>query len=252
MASPKDYRHAGNLRGKKMAVSLTRENFVLHRIHSLTGVMPVGYYMAQHLVLNSFSFAGRDKFNGVIEFFEGMPKHFLLATEVLMIWLPLLFHAVYGLFIISRAENNYFTTKYKWSHNRMFFLQRLSGILIFAFLIYHVSSTTVYKYVTGNVESIKFDAWHDKFHNPLMLAVYALGILASSYHLGYGLWNFCIRWGITVSEAAQTRIQKLSAVVFVGLTLVGWLALAGFLINKPGSAPVVEATPTTTNISLPR
>ncbi len=234
-----------------MAITVSREDFVMHRIHSLTGVMPVGYYMAQHLTLNTFSIGGPDKFNGVIEFFEGMPKHFLLAMEVLMIWLPLLFHAVYGLFIISRAENNYFTTKYKWSQNRMFFFQRLSGLLVFAFLIVHVCSTTVYKYATGNSEAIKFNAWHDKMHNPVWLLFYVVGIAAASYHLGYGLWNFCIRWGITVTDAAQIRIQKISAVVFVGLTLMGWAALAGFLINKPMDA-TPKTVPTAMNATLQR
>lgn len=224
-----------------MAVSLTRENYLLHRLHSLTGVMPVGYYMAQHLTLNTFSLGGPEKFNGVIEFFEGMPKHFLLAVEILMIWIPLIFHAVYGLFIISRAENNYFTTKYKWSQNRMFFLQRLSGILIFFFLIYHVLSTTGTKYLKGDANLIKFNAWQEHLHNPIVLVAYIVGIAAASYHLGYGLWNFCIRWGITVGEKAQIRIQKLSALVFVGLTFMGWIALAGFLINKPSGTPEVPA-----------
>ncbi len=221
-----------------MALSLAKENYVLHRIHSITGVMPVGYYMVQHLALNSFAVAGEAQFNGVIAFFEGIPKHVLLTMEVLMIWVPLLFHAIYGVFIISRAENNYFTTKYKWSHNRMFFLQRLSGLLVFAFLIYHSLSTTVYKYVTGDVERLKFAAWHEYFSQPFWVLVYALGIISASYHLGYGIWNFCIRWGITVSEAAQTRIQKFSALVFVALTLLGWSVIAGFIFNKPGAAKV--------------
>ena len=137
-----------------MALSLTKENYVLHRIHSLTGIVPVGYYMAQHLVLNTFSIGGEAYFNGVIGFFEGMPKHFLLAMEIFAIWLPLLFHAVYGVFIVSRAQNNYFEEKYKWDHNRMFFLQRVSGLFIFAFLIYHVLTTTVYKYTSGDPEVI--------------------------------------------------------------------------------------------------
>jgi succinate dehydrogenase / fumarate reductase cytochrome b subunit len=72
--------------------------------------------------------------------------------------------------------------------------------------------------------------------------VYATGILASSYHLGYGIWNFCIRWGITVSEEAQTRIQKLSALIFVGLTLLGWGVIVGFLIHKPGATKVEGET----------
>ncbi len=219
-----------------MAVITTRENYVMHRIHSITGVMPVGYYMVQHLALNTFSIAGAEKFNAVIEFFEGMPKHFLLAMEVGMIWIPLLFHAIYGLFIISRAKNNYFTTKYKWSENRMFFLQRVSGIAIFAFLLYHVFTTTVAKYVSGNAETIKYAAMAERFQNPIVLAAYVLGILAASYHLGYGLWNFCIRWGITVTDAAQQRIQKISGVVFIAITLMGWAALVGFFLHPNDSA----------------
>jgi succinate dehydrogenase / fumarate reductase, cytochrome b subunit len=218
-----------------MAVSLTKENYVLHRIHSLTGVVPVGYYMAQHLALNTFSLGGAASFNGVIAFFEGIPKHILLAMEAFMIWLPLLFHAVYGIFIAARAENNYFATKYKFAHNRMFWLQRASGIVIFVFLIYHVTTTTVAKYIYNNPELIKFNAWHDKLHNPLILLLYIVGIASASYHLGYGIWNFCIRWGITISEAAQGRIMKISAAVAIALTLMGWAALAGFLINKPVS-----------------
>ena len=235
-----------------MALITTRENYVWHRVHSITGVMPVGYYMVQHLALNTFSIAGPDKFNGVIEFFEGMPKHFLLALEVGMIWLPLLFHAVYGLFIISRAENNYFTTKYKWSQNRMFFLQRLSGVAVFFFLIYHVLATTVQKYVTGSAEVIKYAAMSERFHNPLILAIYVVGILGASYHLGYGLWNFCIRWGITVKEDAQIRIQKISAVIFVALTLMGWAAIAGFFMHGKSEAPLATQTESGTKINYTR
>ena len=227
-----------------MALTISREDYVMHRIHSITGVMPVGYYMVQHLALNTFSIASPEKFNAVIEFFEGMPKHFLLAMEVGMIWLPLAFHAIYGLFIISRAENNYFTTKYKWSENRMFFLQRLSGIAVFFFLIYHVISTTVVKYWTGSAESIKYNAMSDKLHNPLVFLIYMAGILGASYHLGYGIWNFCIRWGITVTGAAQTRIQKISGVIFVAITLMGWVALAGFFLHSktPTTSPAVSSS----------
>ena len=225
-----------------MALSINRENFVLHRIHSLTGVMPVGYYMVQHLVLNSNSLISPEKFNGVIEFFEGLPKPFLIALEVGMIWLPLLFHAIYGLFIISRAENNYLTSKYKWSQNKMFFLQRLSGVLVFFYLIYHVITTTGAKYVSGTADIIKYNAMSEKLHNPLVLAIYMLGIISASYHLGYGLWNFCIRWGITVKDEAQVRIQKISAVVFVALTLIGWGALAGFFIHNKTEQTVAETS----------
>jgi succinate dehydrogenase / fumarate reductase, cytochrome b subunit len=226
-----------------MAVSLTKENYVLHRIHSLTGVVPVGYYMVQHLALNTFSIGGASSFDSVIEFFEAIPKHILLAMEVFVIWIPMLFHAIYGIFIASRAENNVFAEKYKYAHNRMFWLQRASGIFIFGFLIYHVSSTTILKYIKNDPSLIKFAEWHSRFQQPLLVLVYGLGIAAASYHLGYGIWNFCIRWGITVSEKAQTRIMKISGFVAVALTLMGWAAVAGFIINKPTeSKPAGEAS----------
>ncbi|RYG49795.1 succinate dehydrogenase [bacterium] len=226
-----------------MAVALSKENFLLHKLHSLSGIVPVGFYMAQHLTLNSFSFGGEAYFDGVIDFFEGMPKHFLLALEVLAIWLPLLFHSVYGFFITSRAKPNYIGTRYGWSQNRMYTLQRWSGIIIFAFLLMHISTTTVAKYIANDASVIKYAAWHQKMSNPIWLVVYMLGVITSAYHLGYGVWNFCIRWGITISERAQEKVQKVAFGVFVGLTLIGWVALFGFLMHKPAK-PAAEVVVT--------
>lgn len=228
-----------------MSVSLRRENFTLHKIHSLTGVIPVGYYMVQHLMLNTFSLAGPAYFNAVINFFDGMPWYVLLTIEVLAIWLPLMFHAVYGIFIVDRSQGNYFTGKYKFAQNRMYTFQRYTGIFLFVFLIYHVVSTTGVKYLHHDSHLIKFAAWHAKLtsYDGLILLFYLLGVLTASYHLCFGLWNFCIRWGITVSEDAQEKVQKISGVAFVLVTLMGWAALAGFLIPHRNIAPIDSSAP---------
>lgn len=228
-----------------MAVALHKENYVLHKLHSLSGIIPVGYYLVQHLALNSFTLAGPNKFNGVIGFFENIPKFALLAFEALGIWLPLLFHAVYGLFIVGRGQQNFVGTKFKWSQNRMYSLQRWSGIFIFFFLIYHVLSTTGLKYLKNDATLIEYAAWQDKLtaNGYILLVIYMLGVLASTYHLAYGIWNFCIRWGITISDAAQMRIQKFALGFFVVLTLIGWGALAGFLIHDPKTASVEHSKP---------
>lgn len=235
-----------------MAASLTKENFFWHKVHSLTGIVPVGFYMLQHLTLNSFSIAGPEKFNGVIDFFESLPKHILLALEVGAIWLPLLFHAVYGMFIVNRGKPNYFGTRFGWSQNRMYLMQRISGIFLFVFLAYHVYTTTITKYLGAGAESIKFDAWHTKLTSfgYIFTIVYMLGILAASYHLAYGIWNFCIRWGITISDRAQERVQKFSLGFFVAVTLLGWGALAGFIIRKPMGTTAAAQTPVLTQASV--
>ncbi len=225
-----------------MALVITRENYVLHKLHSLTGIVPVGYYLVQHLVLNSFTVAGPERFNGVLQFFESIPNYVLLVLEITAIWVPLLFHAIYGMFITRRAQQNYIGDKYGWSQNRMYTFQRYSGVFIFFFLLYHVYTTTVAKYMTGSTKPIEYAAWQHKLtdHFYIIFVLYLLGILASTYHLSYGIWNFCIRWGITISDRAQRQVQKFSLAVFVLLTAIGWLALAGFLMH-----------PATTSVSAP-
>jgi succinate dehydrogenase / fumarate reductase cytochrome b subunit len=240
-----------------MSLALNRENFFWHKVHSLTGIIPVGFYMVQHLTLNSFSLGGATKFDAVIGFFEGIPIHLLLLLELAAIWLPLTFHAVYGLFITSRGQvNSFFTTKYKWSQARMYSFQRYSGVFLFFFLIYHVISTTVRKYWTGDPEVIKYAEWHRHLteYGGIFLILYAVGVFCASYHLAYGIWNFCIRWGITISDRAQLRIQKFSFAFFIVITLLGWAALGGFLMNRQegpiGSveSPAMQVIPEGTKI----
>ncbi len=216
-----------------MATTLTKENFFWHKLHSLSGIIPIGFYVVQHLTLNSFSLASATAYNGVSGFFYSMPEHVLFGIEIIFIWIPLLFHMLYGLVIVSHAETNYFTSKYKWSQNRMYTLQRVSGLFLVVFLFIHVATTTLQVKIHHSTDVVDYDHMRQMFSlwGYSMLVLYALGVLAASYHLCYGVWNFCIRWGITVGEKAQANVQKLSLVLFIVVTILGWLALAGFFMN---------------------
>lgn len=199
--------------------------------------------MVQHLTLNSFSLASPEKFNGVVHFFATIPAHVLIPVEILLIWIPLFFHAIYGMFIVGRAQPNYFGSVYGWSQNRMYVMQRWSGVYLFFFLMFHVISTTINSKINGE-EVIQYAAWHNNLtsYGYMLLLAYMVGILAAAYHLGYGLWNFCIRWGITVGEKAQNTMQRVSFAAFIALTLLGWGALAGFL-KSPGNSTVTVSRP---------
>ncbi len=222
-----------------MSLAVGKESFFWHKVHSLTGIVPVGFYMVQHLTLNSFSLAGPAEYNSVSAFFYGMPHHLLLGIEALFIWIPLLFHAVYGLFISGRAVGNYYTTPYRWAQNRMFTWQRTTGIFLFLFLIYHVITTTIkVKFNANDPSVVNYAAMQATLSSMgyLILAVYALGVLAASYHFSYGIWNFCIRWGITVSPRAQERVERFAFLAFVAITLLGWAALYGFFKYPVGGS----------------
>lgn len=207
-----------------------RESYFWHKVHSLTGIIPIGFYMVQHLTLNSFSLAGPEKFNSIIHFFEGIPVHLLVALKLVAIYIPLIFHAVYGLFITSRGQQNYSNPAYKFRENRYFLMQRVTGIIAFFFLIYHVSSTSMLALVQGSAV-IEYGTWAARLASGgtyIVLAIYMIGVLSASYHLTYGIWNFCIRWGITISERSQMAMAKFSFGAFVALTGLGWVALFGF------------------------
>ncbi len=223
-----------------MSLALHKENYFLHKLHSLTGIVPVGFYMVQHLTLNSFSLAGPKQFDRVIGFFELAEAHPVGRGDSPNLVAPCC-SAVYGLFIHNRSEQNYVGTRYRWSQNRMYTLQRWTGILIFFFLVYHIATTTGAKYIQGSADVISYAAWRTKLTSlyGLWLAVYMIGVAASSYHLAYGIWNFCIRWGISISDQAQNRLQRFSfSFNLLSAALCGWGALAGFLI--PGKPGVIE------------
>ena len=214
-----------------------RENYFWHKIHSLTGVIPTGIYLVQHLTLNSFSLAGPAKFNSVIGFFESMPKHLILFLKYGLIWPCLIFHAIYGMFIISRGKSNYSEKSYRFRENRYYSLQRWSGIFAFVFLAWHMATTSINGQINGS-QVVFYGTWADRLAAPngtyLMLMFYILGVVASAYHFSYGLWNFGIRWGLTISERAQNATAKVAQGAFVLISMIGIAALLGFF------APVLE------------
>jgi succinate dehydrogenase / fumarate reductase cytochrome b subunit len=207
-----------------------RENYALHKLHSLTGIIPIGFYLVQHLTLNSFALAGPDKFNGVINFFETIPPHFFWVVKYGFIWLPLLFHAVYGMFIYSRGKGNYSENAYKYRENRYYSLQRWSGIVAFLFLCYHMPATSLNASINGPEGTIYYDQWARLLSQGgyAVLGIYIVGVVASAYHFSYGIWNFCIRWGITISDKAQQRMGRFATGAFLLISFIGILALIGF------------------------
>src|SRR5437763_7585821 len=82
--------------------SLTdRNHFFLRRLHSLTGIIPVGAFLVEHLLTNSRAFnwfgafsGGRDAFNEDVHWIHHLP--YLLIVETLFIFAPLAFHSLYG------------------------------------------------------------------------------------------------------------------------------------------------------------
>ncbi|KOO46895.1 succinate dehydrogenase cytochrome b558 subunit [Priestia koreensis] len=199
----------------------TSKEFQLRRLHSLLGVLPVGLFLLQHLVVNHFATGGAESFNKAAEFMEHLPFRYVLETVI--IFLPLYFHAIYGLYIAFTAKSN--VGKFSHFRNWMFMLQRITGVITLIFVTWHVWQTRVQAALGSEVN---FDMMADIFSNPAMVAFYIVGILSTVFHFANGLWSFGVTWGLTITPRAQRISTYVTMVIFVALAVVGIQAILAF------------------------
>ncbi|MEC1551028.1 succinate dehydrogenase cytochrome b558 subunit [Bacillus haynesii] len=196
--------------------------FVYRRLHSLLGVIPVGIFLIQHLVVNHFAASGEEAFNNAAHFMENLP--FRYALEIIVIFLPLIYHAVYGVYIAFTAKNN--ANRFGFFRNWMFVLQRITGIVTLIFVSWHVWQTRIAAQMGAEVN---FDMMADILSSPIMLGFYIVGVLSTIFHFSNGLWSFAVTWGITVSPRSQRIATFVTMGVFVVLSYVGLRAILAFV-----------------------
>ena len=222
-------------------------SFVLRRLHSLSGIVPVGAFLFEHiLVSNATAIGGAAAYARQVSFLANLPLVFLL--ELFGIWLPILFHALYGVYIWYRGESN--VGEYPWTGNWMYTAQRWTGGIAFAYILWHTwtmrfTGVDLHQYPGASFGKVQTEV----FQTPLFL-FYVVGLIAASWHFSYGIWLFCAKWGIVSGEKARKRFLVVCLAFFLVLTGAGLASLTSFRSHPqqptdPGGASVVEAGPGT-------
>lgn len=196
--------------------------FVHHRLHSLFGLMPIGLFLLFHLAANYQATKGADAYNEVVGSIDKVP--FVLVLEFALIYLPLLFHAIYGLYIAFQAKHN--VNNYGYFRNHMFMWQRITGVITLIYVSWHVWQTRIQKALGTEVN---YDMMHDILVNPAMRIFYGLGIVAAVFHFSNGIWSFLVHWGITVGPRSQRIATYFTVGVFVVVSFIGLRALSAFV-----------------------
>ncbi len=204
-----------------MAEKTDRE-FFYRRLHSLLGVIPVGLFLLEHLFTNYFAVSGAAAYNDAVKFLEEIQFRYFL--EIFFIFIPLLYHAVYGLYIAFQAKNN--VSRYGYFRNWMFMLQRVTGIITLIYITWHVWETRIQAAFGAEVN---FNMMVEILDNPFMLAFYIIGILSAVFHFANGLWSFAVTWGITQSPRSQQITTYVTMVIFVLVSYMGIRALFAFI-----------------------
>jgi succinate dehydrogenase / fumarate reductase cytochrome b subunit len=215
-----------------MAIKLS-STFLLRKLHQLTGIVPLGLFFFVHMFTNSTAMNGPKVFNDHVQDIHDMP--YLIFIEIFGIFLPLLFHSVYGIFISAEARVNVFN--YSYSRNWFYLFQRATGVFLFFFLLFHILNfrfglipglnTTP---VAGHANEA-YAIVSREFQNGVILFVYILGVGATAWHLAYGFFLFAVDWGIVIGEKAQK------------ITLYACLGLSAFLFAVGTNAAIAFIKP---------
>ena len=219
--------------------------FLLRRLHSLSGIVPVGVFLIMHLFTNFQLVLGHEDGPGVqfqheVDFIHSLPA---LAIIEYTLWGSLLFHSVLGIYYtVQGSKSNLGAQPHK--ANYRYTLQRITGMIALVFIFFHIATlrwrwgfggwfTPFYTHGVDNHgnEVLLAAATTAKAiqHSTLVVLLYIVGSASVVYHWSNGLWTAAITWGITISESAQKRWGQICAGMGVMLSIFFIGALIGAL-----------------------
>ena len=199
------------------------------RLHSFVGIVPLGVYLVLHLSRNVTTLFGPEAFDAAVA--ATWQKSINYLWTVLLVYIPLIYHACYGLYLVFTGEKKSFS-RYMNLESWRFILQRVSALGVLGFLCAHIFLTRVHSMMNW-VEGGKITYGHfaeHMWHNPLTAPVYLLGILGVAYHLGNGFATFCISWGITTGQRGIAIAEKIGLAFGILLLILGYATVTGFFL----------------------
>lgn len=232
---------------------LARNDFLIRRLHSLSGLIPVGAFMVMHLSTNASVFVGEETFQTNVDLIHRLGR-LLPLVEWTFIFLPMIFHAVIGFVIIGGAMPN--TNQYPYKANKRYTWQRITGIIAFVFILWHVlhmhggSHNEAWLETMKNVDHAQFDPHRatstagTALQGPIVTILYLVGVLSCVYHLANGLWTMGITWGVWTSEKAQERASKVclaSGLLLAAIAMTGLFGMKA-AVDTPEKLEAVKTT----------
>jgi succinate dehydrogenase / fumarate reductase, cytochrome b subunit len=192
--------------------------------------------MCVHLLTNASLLGGASIFQNNVFTIHSLP--FLPLIEWAFIFLPIIFHASFGVWISKSGKSN--LQNYPTVANRRYTWQRTTGYIAILFIFTHVFH--LHGWFHG-------DWWLKNVAEPLGMAqfkpynagssladamsslgivwpiFYLIGVLACTFHLSNGIWTAGITWGVWLTPKSQKRASFACTVfgIFIGMAGVSSL-----------------------------
>jgi succinate dehydrogenase / fumarate reductase, cytochrome b subunit len=208
-------------------------SFLWHKLHSLLGIIPIGAFLIEHLLSNFEALKGPAAYAAQVKFLNSLPL--VRVLEWTLIFIPLIYHGVYGVWIWLRGKSN--IVYYPWAGNWMYLAQRYTGLIAFVYIIEHVLRQRFMGINLPENPGAAFAKVQHELANPWMLAVYVIAMIAICWHFAYGIWLFAAKWGITPGQTARRRFGYVCLVIGVLLTAMGLASIWAFVGPKYQNTP---------------
>lgn len=199
-----------------------RRAFLLRKLHSLSGVVPLGFFLGMHLWTNAAALGGQAAYERAARNIEELPA--LPELEVLLVFLPLAVHALYGVALAFEGRPN--AARYPFAANFWYVLQRVTGLVALGFVLWHLSEYRIPK-LFGHLDAQAFYPMlsarlsSTSWGVPWAALGYLFGVTACSVHLANGLLGVCTSWGIVVSTRGRRIASFAAGAIGLGMIALG-------------------------------
>jgi succinate dehydrogenase / fumarate reductase cytochrome b subunit len=208
-------------------------SFLLRRLHSLTGIVPIGAFLVEHIISNYEAIHGPLAYAQQVKFLNGLPL--VRVLEWVFIFIPLAYHMLYGVYIWLRGKSN--VVYYPWAGNWMYLSQRWTGLIAFAYICQHVYRQRFAGVSLPEHPGAAFHKVQVELANPWMLAFYIIAMAATCWHFAYGIWLFAAKWGITPGDKARRNFGYVCTAIGVFLAVLGYISIYAFIGPNYKNAP---------------
>jgi succinate dehydrogenase / fumarate reductase cytochrome b subunit len=208
-------------------------SFIWRKLHSLLGIIPIGAFLLEHILSNFEALKGPAAYGAQVKFLNGLPL--VRVLEWTFIFIPILYHAIYGVYIWLRGKSN--VVYYPWAGNWLYVSQRWTGLIAFAYILQHVLRQRFMGISLPENPGAAFAKVQHELSNPIMVAVYVIAMIAICWHFSYGIWLFAAKWGITPGETARRRFGWVCVAFGVLLAIMGLASIWAFIGPDYKNAP---------------
>lgn len=174
------------------------------RLHSLTGVAPLGAFLVYHLWVNWPACNDR----------EAWLVRRLLVGSVLESWIAALFAVCLAVHVaLSVAFLRESDTAPLLGSPGLRRLQQITGGVALLFIVYHLYQVTAFRFGSEIIAGGAYDVLWSELGMPLRMFIYVVGVSAVFFHFAQGLCRAVVRWNLLSSKRGLTAARYLAGAI---------------------------------------